>query len=75
MTIKHYRSTEDILLSGIVQLNGEACKLVPLQYQTLKRREKEGRLRTFGHPESCEVDHLLEQFRNGFPVLEEESAA
>ena len=75
MPKKNYRSTENILLSGIAQLNGEASKLVPLQYHALKMRVKQGRLRTFGYPESCEVDHLLEQFRNGFPVLEEESAA
>lgn len=79
MPVKHYRSTEDILLSGIVQLNGEASKLVPLRYHALRTRVKQGRLRTFGSPESTEVDHLLEQFRNGFPVLdsvlEEESAA
>lgn len=75
MALKHYRSTEDILHSGIVQLSGEASKLVPLRYSALRSKVRQGRLRTFGKPESTEVDHLLEQFKNGFPLLEEDTVA
>lgn len=75
MPIKKYRETSDILLSGVAQLNDEAGRLVPLKYSALRNRVREGRLRTFGYPESTDVDHLLEQFRAGFPVLEEKSDA
>ena len=69
------RSVEDILASNIARLRMEAPRIVPASHTHLWRMTKEGRLRTFGNPESVHIDHLHDQYEKGFPLLDGEDAA
>lgn len=69
------RALDEIYGSNIARLSGEAPRIVPLAYPTLYKKARDGRLRTFGSPTSVAVDHLLEQYRAGFPKIEESEAA
>jgi hypothetical protein len=69
------RSVEDIKASGICKLSGEGTRLVPLGYVSLFQKAKAGKIRTFGRPLSCEVEHLQDQYRKGFPLIKEEKVA
>ena len=69
------RALEEIYRSNIARLSGEAGRVVPLAYPTLFKRAQEGRLETFGSPASVHVDHLLDQYKAGFPKLDKSEAA
>ena len=70
------RSLEAIRASGIAQIRYEAPQIVPgCGEDRLYRLEREGRLETMGKPKSVRIQHLMEQFEAGFPVLKKDESA
>lgn len=69
------RNLDEIYASNIARLHGEATRLVPMAYSTLFKKGQEGRLETFGNPLSVSVDHLIEQYKLGFPEIHEPKSA
>lgn len=67
------RSIEDIIGSGIARLSSEAPRVVPVAYTTLRKYYVQGRLLAHGKPLNVDVPHLQEQYRAGFPELEDAS--
>jgi hypothetical protein len=69
---KNMRSLEAIYKSGFVIMNSEAPHVVPVSAPTLWRYYAEGRLRAYGRPMKIDLDHLLHQAKNDYPVLEDQ---
>lgn len=60
---------EEIQRRGMAKLHREAEQFVPVKGPTLYERYREGRLIARGRPLTVELDHLREQFFNGFPPV------
>ena len=72
---KYKRTIEVIMQADFVRLIDEAPIRYPFTYPVLLRKKKEGRIRTYGSPETINCPEFEEQMKAGFPVLQESSAA
>lgn len=64
------RSLDDIMISNLARLSGEAPKAVGKSYNFLYKKWKAGRLRVQNGV--VKVDHLQQQELNGYPELDSE---
>ena len=65
------RDGPTIIATGVAKLHGEASVITGDSYSKLARLVKENRLKSFGIPIKVEVPHLIEQWRNDYPLLED----
>jgi hypothetical protein len=67
---KYKRSVEVIMQADFVRLIDEAPIRYPFTYPVLHKKKKEGRIRTYGSPETIHCPEFEKAMKAGFPVIE-----
>jgi hypothetical protein len=68
---KYRRSLDAVMKAEYVRLCDEATVRYPFSQPVLYRLRKEGRIRTFGSPETIHCPEFEAQMKAGFPVVTE----